>query len=355
MNKEHQKKVLITGMAGFIGHHLAKLLVTSNYTVIGLDNINDYYDPKLKLARLEDLGFNTQKIEYNKLLELESISFIKLDLTDLKNIKKLFKDQQFDFVVNLAAQAGVRYSLENPHSYVDSNITGFLNILESCREFPVEHLVFASSSSVYGLSEDIPFKEDNCTDHPLAMYAASKKANEMMAHSYANLYDIPCTGLRFFTVYGPWGRPDMALHIFTKAIIEDKEFEVFNNGNMSRDFTYVVDIVESINRLLPKSPKVNNPTFNPKKPVPSKSSKPYQLFNIGNNSPVALMDYIKAIEKALDKKGKIVFKPMQPGDVQSTYANVESLFNYIGFKPQTKLEDGIKAFVDKYLELNDLN
>jgi UDP-glucuronate 4-epimerase len=355
MNKIDKKKVLITGMAGFIGHHLAKILVASNYVVVGLDNINDYYDPKLKLARLKDLGFNTDNIEYNKLIVLKSISFIKLDLTDLKNIRTLFKEQQFDFVVNLAAQAGVRYSLENPQSYIDSNITGFLNILESCREFPVEHLVFASSSSVYGLSEDIPFKEDQCTDHPLAMYAASKKANEMMAHSYANLYDIPCTGLRFFTVYGPWGRPDMALHIFTKAIIEDKEFEVFNNGNMSRDFTYVADIVESINRLLPKPPSVNNPAFNPKKPVASKSTKPYQLFNIGNNNPVALMDYIKAIEKALERKGKIVFKPMQPGDIQSTYANVESLFNYIGFKPKTTIEEGIKAFVDKYLELNNLN
>jgi UDP-glucuronate 4-epimerase len=255
-------------------------------------------------------------------------------------------------VVNLAAQAGVRYSLENPHAYVDSNITGFLNILESCRAFPVEHLLFASSSSVYGLSEEIPFQEDNCTDHPLAMYAVSKKANEMMAHSYANLYNIPSTGLRFFTVYGPWGRPDMALHIFTKAIIEDKEFEVFNNGNMSRDFTYVGDIVESIKRLLPIAPKENNPAFNPKKPTSSKSTKPYQLFNVGNNSPVALMEFIKAIEKTLGKKGKIVFKPMQPGDVQSTYANVESLFKYINFKPQTNLEDGINAFVEKYLELH---
>jgi UDP-glucuronate 4-epimerase len=345
------KKVLITGMAGFIGHHLAKLLLKSNYEVVGLDNINDYYDQNLKLARLKDLGFNFNEIAYNKLLQNNSISFIKLDLTDLDNIKQLFKDQKFNYVVNLAAQAGVRYSLKNPHSYVDSNITGFLNILESCRAFPVEHLVFASSSSVYGLSEEIPFQEDNCTDHPLAMYAASKKANEMMAHSYANLYNIPCTGLRFFTVYGPWGRPDMALHIFTKAIVEDKPFEVFNNGNMSRDFTYVGDIVESVKRLLPLPPKENNPVFNPKKPIPSKSSKPYQLFNIGNNSPVALMDYVHAVEKALGKKGKIVFKPMQPGDVQSTYANVESLFNYIGFKPQTKLEDGIKAFVDKYLEL----
>ena len=351
MNNIHKKKVLITGMAGFIGHHLAKLLIASNYEVVGLDNINDYYDPNLKFARLQDLGFDTTKIEYNTLLKIENNSFIKLDLTDLENIKALFKEQQFNYVINLAAQAGVRYSLENPHSYVDSNITGFLNILESCRAFPVEHLVFASSSSVYGLSEDIPFKEDSCTDHPLAMYAASKKANEMMAHSYANLYNIPCTGLRFFTVYGPWGRPDMALHIFTKAIVEDKEFEVFNNGNMSRDFTYVTDIVESIKRLLPKPPKENNPAFNPKKPISSKSTKAYQIFNIGNNSPVALMDYVRAVEKALGKKGKIVFKPMQPGDVQSTYANVESLFNYIGFKPQTTIEEGIKAFVDRYLEL----
>ncbi len=346
------KKVLITGMAGFIGHHLAKLLVKSNYEVVGLDNINDYYDPQLKYARLKDLGFETDAVEYNKLQKLVGISFIKLDLTDLSSLKNLFKEQQFDYVVNLAAQAGVRYSLENPHAYVDSNITGFLNILESCRDFPVEHLLFASSSSVYGLSEEIPFQEDNCTDHPLAMYAASKKANEMMAHSYANLYNIPSTGLRFFTVYGPWGRPDMALHIFTKAIVEDKEFEVFNNGNMSRDFTYVDDIVESIKRLLPLAPKENNPKFNPAKPTSSKSTKPYQLFNIGNNSPVALMDFITAIEKALGKKGKMVFKPMQPGDVQSTYANVESLFNYINFKPETNLEDGIKAFVKKYLELH---
>ena len=339
-------------MAGFIGHHLAKLLLKNNYEVVGMDNINDYYDVNLKLARLTDLGFKTSEIESNKLLSVGLNSFIKLDLTDLDNLKKLFEDQNFDYVVNLAAQAGVRYSLKNPHSYVDSNITGFLNILECCRAFPVEHLIFASSSSVYGLSEEIPFHEDHCTDHPLAMYAASKKANEMMAHSYANLYNIPSTGLRFFTVYGPWGRPDMALHIFTKAIVADKEFEVFNNGDMSRDFTYVGDIVESVKRLLPLAPETNNPEFNPKKPVPSKSSKPYQIFNIGNNSPVALMDFIKAIEKALGKKGKVVFKSMQPGDVQSTYANVESLFNYINFKPQTKLEDGVKNFVEKFLELN---
>ncbi|MBP8791569.1 MAG: GDP-mannose 4,6-dehydratase [Lutibacter sp.] len=346
------KKILITGMAGFIGYHLAKLLANYNFEIVGLDVINDYYDPNLKLARLNDLGINTSEIEYNKLIGTNNILFIKLDLTDLENIKELFKTQQFDYVVNLAAQAGVRYSLENPHSYIDSNITGFLNILESCRAHPVEHLIYASSSSVYGLSEDIPFKEDNCTDHPLAIYAASKKANEMMAHSYANLFKIPCTGLRFFTVYGPWGRPDMALYLFTKAMVEDKEFEVFNNGNMSRDFTYVADIVESIRRLIPLPPKENNPKFNPKKPTSSISSKSYQLFNIGNNSPVALMDYVAAIEKALNKKGKIVFKPMQPGDVQSTYANVENLFEYIDFKPQTSIEEGVKAFVDRYLKMN---
>ncbi|MFD1294273.1 NAD-dependent epimerase/dehydratase family protein [Lutibacter holmesii] len=352
MNEQKIKKVLVTGMAGFIGYHLAKLLVKSGYHVVGLDNINDYYDPNLKLARLKDLGFNVDEISYNTLLEIENTAFIKLDLTDLENVKTLFKNQQFDVVVNLAAQAGVRYSLKNPHVYVDSNITGFLNILESCRSYPVEHLIFASSSSVYGLSEQVPFHEDNVTDHPLAMYAASKKANEMMAHSYANLFNIPCTGLRFFTVYGPWGRPDMALHLFTKAMVEDKEFEVFNNGDMSRDFTYVGDIVESVKRLIPLAPKENNPLFDPKNPVTSKSSKAYQLFNIGNNSPVALMDFVRAIEKALGKKGKIKFKPMQPGDVQSTYANVQSLYDYIQFKPSTNLEDGVQAFVERYLKLN---
>ena len=345
-----EKKVLVTGAAGFIGHHLSKLLVASGYKVVGLDNINDYYDPRLKLARLEDMGIDPRSIEDNKKVEGD-IDFIKLDLVDKDGVRSLFEAENFDFVVNLAAQAGVRYSLINPHSYVDSNITGFLNILEACRAFPVEHLVYASSSSVYGLNESIPFKTSDHTDHPLAMYAASKKANEMMAHSYSQLYDIPTTGLRFFTVYGPWGRPDMALHIFTKAMVEDREFEVFNFGNMSRDFTYVADIVESVKRLLPLPPKPNNPDFDPKKPNPAISSAPYQLFNIGNNSPVALMDYVHAIEKALGKKGKIVFKEIQPGDVPSTYADVQSLFDYTGFKPSTSIEDGIKAFVDKYLEL----
>jgi UDP-glucuronate 4-epimerase len=346
-----KEKVLVTGAAGFIGHHLSKLLVRNGYEVVGIDNINDYYDPNLKLDRLKDMNIPVKDIQYNIPVPGD-ITFIKLDLVDKDQILELFKKYQFDYVVNLAAQAGVRYSLINPHSYVDSNITGFLNILEACRAYPVKHLIFASSSSVYGLNEDIPFKTSHHTDHPLAIYAASKKANEMMAHSYAHLYGIPVTGLRFFTVYGPWGRPDMALHIFTKAIVEDKEFDVYNFGKMSRDFTYVGDIVESVKRLLPLPPKPDNPDFDPKDPNPAISSAPYQIFNIGNNSPVALMDYVHAVEKALGKKGKINYKEIQPGDVPSTYADVQSLYNYINFKPSTRIEEGIKAFVDKYLELN---
>ncbi len=350
--EEKKKIVLVTGAAGFIGHHLSKLLVQEGYKVIGIDNINDYYDISLKYERLRDMNISKIDIQYNVPLD-EEIIFIKLDLTDKENILELFKNYHFDYVVNLAAQAGVRYSLINPQAYIDSNIIGFFNIIEACRTFPVKHLIFASSSSVYGLNQKVPFKTSDHTDHPLTIYAASKKANEMMAHSYAQLFDIPCTGLRFFTVYGPWGRPDMAPNIFTKAILEEKEFDVFNYGNMSRDFTYVGDIVESINRLIKKPPKSNNPNFDPKNPNPAFSSAPYQLFNIGNNNPVALMDFIIAIEKALGKKGKIVYKEIQPGDVPSTYADVQSLFKYIDFKPSTTIEEGIQIFVDKYLELNN--
>lgn len=346
-----KNKVLVTGAAGFIGYHLSKLLTQNGYEVIGIDNINDYYDQNLKYARLADLGIEKSKIEDNKAV-YGTITFIKLDLQDKENLLQLFKNEKFDFVVNLAAQAGVRYSIENPQTYVDNNITGFLNILEACRNYPVKHLVYASSSSVYGLSEEIPFSVDSHTDHPMAIYAASKKANEMMAHSYAHLFHIPCTGLRFFTVYGPMGRPDMALYLFTKAIVNDEEFDVYNHGDMSRDFTYVADIVESIKRLLPLAPQKNNPNFDPKKPTPSSSTAPYQLFNIGNNSPVQLMDFVRGIEKALGKKGKINLKPIQPGDVPATYADVQSLYDYIDFKPATPIEEGIQAFVDKYLEMN---
>ena len=346
-----QQTVLVTGVAGFIGFHLAKLLIESGYKVVGIDSINDYYDPSLKYTRLKELGIAQKDITDNLPIQGQ-ILFQKTDLRDSESINRLFKTYQFEYVVNLAAQAGVRYSLVNPQSYVDNNITGFLNILEACRHYPVKHLLFASSSSVYGLSEEIPFNVSGHTDHPLAMYAASKKANEMMAHSYAHLFGIPATGLRFFTVYGPYGRPDMALYIFTKAMVENREIEVFNNGNMSRDFTYVADIVESMKRLLTLPPQKNNPRFDPKKPDPSISSAPYQLFNIGNNSPVQLMDFVKAVEKALNKKAKIVYKPMQPGDVPATFADVQNLFDYIDFKPSTPIEEGVKAFVEKYLELN---
>jgi len=344
------KKVLVTGMAGFIGYHLSKLLIENEYEVVGLDTINDYYDVDLKLYRLAKLGFSSENIQYNKLLTFKNSSFIKLDLIDLENMKILFKTQKFDYVINLAAQAGVRYSLENPHKYVNSNITGFLNILECCRAYPVKHLIFASSSSVYGLSKQIPFDIDNCSDHPISMYAASKKSNEMMAHTYAHLFGVPSTGLRFFTVYGPLGRPDMALHIFTKAIVEDKEFDVYNYGNMSRDFTYVNDITESIKRLIPLAPRTSNVTFDSKHPKPSKSTAPYQLFNIGNNDPILLLDFIKIIEQVVGKKGKMQLKPIQDGDVESTYADVDSLFEYIDFKPSTSVKKGIKAFVEDYLK-----
>ncbi len=343
------EKVLVTGAAGFIGFHLSKLLTNSGYEVVGIDNINDYYDPNLKLARLRQLGIPTDNLEYNKKIK-GSISFYKMDLMDKEAILQLFERYQFNYVINLAAQAGVRYSLENPQAYIDSNITGFLNILEACRTYPVKHLIFASSSSVYGLSEEIPFSEENCTDHPLAMYAASKKSNEMMAHAYAHLFKIPATGLRFFTVYGPYGRPDMALYLFTKAMVEEREFDVYNYGNMSRDFTYVDDIVESIRRLIPLAPTVNNIDFDTKQPIPNKSTAPYQLFNIGNNAPVNLMDFISTIEKVLGKKGKMNLKPLQAGDVTATYANVTSLYKYIDFKPQTPIEVGVKAFVEQYLE-----
>ncbi len=330
-------KILVTGSAGFIGYHLSHYLCARGDQVIGIDNLNDYYDVNLKLGRLK------------KLEALSNFKFIKLDLADRANMEKLFREHQFDAVVNLAAQAGVRYSLENPHAYVDSNIVGFTNILEGCRHQQVKHLVFASSSSVYGANTNYPFSESDNIDHPLAFYAASKKANELMAHSYANLYQLPCTGLRFFTVYGPWGRPDMALFKFTKNMLEDQPIDVYNNGEMQRDFTYIDDIIEGVVRVMDQ-PAEPNISWNGNSPDPATSYAPYRIYNIGNNAPVNLMDFIAALEKALHKTAIKNMLPMQPGDVPMTYADTTKLEQAVGFKPQTSIETGITNFVDWYLE-----
>jgi UDP-glucuronate 4-epimerase len=329
------EKILITGAAGFIGFHLSKRLMDEGYQVTGLDNLNDYYDINLKNARLEIL------------LEDKNFNFEKIDLAERDKIQTLFKLQKFDYVVNLAAQAGVRYSLINPYTYIDSNISGFLNILEACRQNPVKHLVFASSSSVYGANTKMPFSVHHNVDHPVSLYAATKKANELMAHTYANLYNIPSTGLRFFTVYGPWGRPDMALFLFTKAIIEGKPIDVYNHGKMKRDFTYVDDIVEGIVRLIPKAP-ISNPDWNGDRPDPSSSFVPYKIYNIGNNQPVELMRFIETIEHHIGKEADKNFMEIQQGDVPATYADVDDLMNDVGFKPNTSIEDGIREFIKWY-------
>ncbi|WP_414042234.1 NAD-dependent epimerase [Macrococcus sp. EM39E] len=328
------KKVLITGMAGFIGSNLAKKLSKMNYEIIGIDNLNDYYDVKLKRDRLEIL------------LEGKFKNYF-VDLENKFEIEKIFDDERPDIVINLAAQAGVRYSLENPHAYIDSNITGFLNILENCKRKDVEHLIYASSSSVYGANTNKPFSTKSNVDHPLSLYAATKKANELMAHTYSHLYNLPTTGLRFFTVYGPWGRPDMALFKFTKNILEEKSIDVYNNGNMMRDFTFVDDIVESISRLIEK-PAQGDISWNGDYPRPNTSYCPYKIYNIGNNSPVKLLDFIEAIEL---KTGKIAiknFKELQPGDVPETYADVTDLYEEINFHPQTNIQIGVGEFVDWY-------
>ncbi|MCW5910436.1 MAG: NAD-dependent epimerase [Cyclobacteriaceae bacterium] len=328
-------RILVTGAAGFIGFHLSKRLLESGYLVIGLDNLNDYYDVTLKESRLSILK------------ELPGFSFHKINLEDKDRIDSLFSTGKFDFVVNLAAQAGVRYSLQNPYAYLNSNLTGFLNILEACRNYPVKHLVYASSSSVYGANRKMPFSVHDNVDHPLALYAVSKKANELMAHSYSNLYNIPTTGLRFFTVYGPYGRPDMALFLFTKAILEGRPIDVFNNGEMLRDFTYVDDIVEGIVRLIPNIPK-GNPDWNGVKPDPATSFAPYRIYNIGNNKPVQLLHFIEVLEQKLGKTAVKNFLPLQDGDVPATYADVDDLIRDVGFKPGTSIETGISNFVDWY-------
>jgi len=343
-------KFLITGTAGFIGFHLAKRLIDRGDEIIGLDCINDYYDVSLKYDRLKITGIEKESIEYGKLVQSSTFPnyrFIQLKLEDRENILNLFNTEKFDRVCNLAAQAGVRYSIENPFSYIDSNIVGFINILEGCRHNNVKHLAYASSSSVYGLNESMPFATHDNIDHPISLYAASKKSNELMAHTYSYLFGLPTTGLRFFTVYGPWGRPDMALFLFTKAMLEGKPIDVFNNGNMQRDFTYVDDIVEGVIRVIDNEPK-GKPEWNGKTPDPSCSVAPYKVYNIGNSSPVKLMDFIEAIEQSLGLKAVKNFLPLQAGDVPATWANVDDLVEDLGYKPETKVQEGIKRFVEWY-------
>ncbi len=345
------KKILITGTAGFIGFHLVKKLINQGYTVVGIDNINDYYDTTLKYGRLKETGIDKQKIEYNKPIQsdkLKNYEFIKLDLTDKDNLFGLFKDMRFDGVCHLAAQAGVRYSLENPYSYIDSNIYGFLNILEACRQFNVYNLSFASSSSVYGLNKKQPFSEHDCINHPVSLYAATKKSNELMAHTYAHLFGLKVTGLRFFTVYGPWGRPDMALFKFVKNILEDKPIDVYNYGKMQRDFTYIDDIVEGVLYTI-EHPAKENDNFDPKNPDPASSSAAYKIYNIGNNAPVGLMEFIEAIEEILGKQAKKNMLPMQPGDVSSTYADVSDLMAAFDYKPKTPIKEGVKKFIEWFM------
>ena len=343
-------KILITGTVGFIGFHLVKKLAGRDYEITGLDNINDYYDVNLKYGRLAETGISKDRIREGEMLGsdvYENYQFIKMDLEDKEGMESLFKNEKFDYVVHLAAQAGVRYSLVNPHAYINSNITGFLNILEGCRHNPVKHLVYASSSSVYGANTKMPFSTQHNVDHPVSLYAATKKANELMAHTYSSLYAIPTTGLRFFTVYGPWGRPDMSLFLFTKAISEGKPIDVFNNGNMQRDFTYIDDIIGGIDRLIPKPPLPDS-NWSGDDPNPETSYAPYKIFNIGNNSPVKLMTFIQTIEKALGKKAELNMMPMQPGDVPATYADVNGLMETVDFKPDTPIETGVARFVDWY-------
>ena len=330
-------KILITGCIGFIGFHLSKKLILNGHTVIGIDSINNYYGTKIKLDRLKILKKNSKKF-----------IFKKVDISKYLYLEKVFKKYKIDQVINLAAQAGVRYSIENPKAYLDSNLVGFFNILECSKKFKVKHLIYASTSSVYGNNSKLPFKESRHADHPIQFYAATKRSNELMAHSYSHLYGLPTTGLRFFTVYGPWGRPDMALFIFTKNILNGDKIDLFNFGNHIRDFTYVDDIVEPIIRLVKKPPRKINKIL--QKNDPSESIAPFKIYNIGNNDPKKLMEFVKAIEKKIGKKAKINFKPLQKGDVYETYADTNKLFNLIGYKSKTDIDIGINKFVDWFRE-----
>lgn len=351
-------KVLVTGSAGFIGFHLIEALLKNGVQVVGIDNLNDYYDPQLKLDRLKILDEISSRLKLSTASEnaglnynpLGSYQFIKLDLADRQSVALLFKEHQFDIVINLGAQAGVRYSIENPHAYVDSNLVGFVNILEGCRHNTVKHLVYASSSSVYGMNVKQPFSTDDRVDYPISLYAATKKSNELMAHTYSHLFNIPTTGLRFFTVYGPMGRPDMAYYSFTKKILKGEAIDVYNNGDMQRDFTYIDDVVEGVLRVMNTIPKPNHPMIlkDGNREVISNAKAPYKIYNMGNNNPVTLRRFITAIEKACGKKAKENLLAMQPGDVPITYADVNDLIADIGFKPQTSIEEGIAKFVRWY-------
>ncbi|RCH56659.1 NAD-dependent epimerase [Mucilaginibacter hurinus] len=337
-------KILITGSAGFVGFHLVNKLVKEGYEITGLDNINDYYDVNLKYGRLLEAGINKEDIEYNKAVpstKYDNYNFIKLDLSDRDNVLNLFESKKFDYVVHLAAQAGVRYSLINPHAYIDSNVYGYLNILEGCRNHPVKHLIYASSSSVYGANKKIPFSEDDSVDNPVSLYAATKKSNELFAYTYAHLYKIPSTGLRFFTVYGTWGRPDMAYFSFTKAILEGNPIQIFNHGKMKRDFTYIDDITRALGLLITKPPVLADVSDFQGLTLP-----PARIFNIGNNTPVELFDFISELETAVGKEAVKEYLPMQPGDVTATYADLSKLEGEIGVMERTDIKNGISTFVN---------
>ncbi|MEM6726597.1 MAG: NAD-dependent epimerase [Bacteroidota bacterium] len=348
------KRILVTGAAGFIGFHLVNQLLERGDTVVGLDSLNDYYNIQLKKDRIRQVGIESDgpHAQAGQLIPSnthENYSFVQVNLNDREVINQVFDSGHFDAVVNLAAQAGVRYSLENPQAYIDSNIVGFANILEACRHHQVGHLVYASSSSVYGLNETMPFSVENNVDHPVSLYAASKKSNELMAHTYSHLFNLPTTGLRFFTVYGPWGRPDMALFLFTDAILKGKPINIFNHGKMKRDFTYVDDIVGGTIAVIDHPPK-GNENWNGLTPDPSSSKAPYKIYNIGNNEPVELMKFIKTIEEVLGKEAEKNFMDIQPGDVPATYADVQALSRDVGYHPGTPLKQGITAFIDWFLE-----
>ena len=334
--------VLVTGAAGFIGYHLSKRLLEGGFTVTGIDNLNPYYDVSLKQARLE------------RLTPFDTFSFFKMDIADREALDKIFQSNKFDVVVNLAAQAGVRYSLENPMAYVDANIVGFVNLLECCRHSHIRHLVFASSSSVYGANTKMPFSVHHNVDHPVSLYAASKKANELMAHTYSHLFGLACTGLRFFTVYGPWGRPDMALFLFTRAILEQNPIKVFNYGKMQRDFTYIDDIIEGVVRVMGRIPE-QNPKWSGDDPDPGTSYARYKIYNIGNNNPVELMEFISIIEKELGSDAKKEFLDLQPGDVIATYADIDDLIKDVNFRPSTPIETGIRRFINWFKEYYGYN